>query len=73
MKTKTFKWFPNELDFKKSLIEEGKIKILHLGIFYTRKVLGRALKHPRTGELTAVKPHTRIGFRATASLKRFLN
>lgn len=57
-------------DIKNGLKKHGKVKVVGLGIFETRKIPARAGRNPQSGEIVKIRSYTKIKFRPTASLKK---
>ncbi len=60
------------LQITSGIIEEGKVKVVGLGIFETKKIPSRSGRHPSTGKIVTFKKYTKIKFRPTKSLKELL-
>lgn len=54
------------------IINEGKVKVIGLGIFETKKIPSRSGRHPSTGKIVSFRAYTKIKFRPTKSLKELL-
>lgn len=55
---------------KRGLKRYGKVKVVDLGIFETRKIRARRGRNPSTGEIVKIRAYKKIKFRPTAPLKR---
>lgn len=65
---------PKELrsEIKSGILEHGKVKVIGLGIFETRKIPARAGRNPQNGEIVKIPSYWKIKFRPTKSLKESL-
>ena len=62
---------PEELRdaIRRGIVRYGKVKVIGLGIFETRRINARPGRNPKTGEIVKIPAYTKIKFRATQSLK----
>lgn len=54
------------------IIKHGKVKVIGLGIFETRRIPSRTGRHPSSGEIVKFPSYKKIKFRPTKSLKERL-
>lgn len=57
---------------KSGIIKEGKVKVIGLGIFETRRIPARPGRNPATGEIVKIRAYKKIKFRPTKALKEAL-
>lgn len=55
---------------RSGLVRFGKVKVIGLGVFETRKIPSRPGRHPVTGELLVVPSYYKVKFRPTKDIKR---
>lgn len=65
---------PNDLraEIRGGIVEHGKVKVVGLGIFETRRIPARPGRNPATGEIVRIRAYKKIKFRPTKSLKEAL-
>lgn len=65
---------PMELrsQIQSGIVDHGKVKVVGLGIFETRKIPARPGRNPATGEIVKIRAYKKIKFRPTKSLKEAL-
>ena len=59
-------------DITSGILKKGKVKVVGLGIFETRKIPSRTGRHPSTGEIVKFPAYIKVKFRPTKSLKEQL-
>ena len=59
-------------DIESGLLKYGKVKVVGLGIFETRKIPARPGRNPKTGEIMRIHAYTKIKFRPTKQLKSII-
>jgi DNA-binding protein HU-beta len=51
------------------ILKYGKVKLVGIGIFETRKIPSRPGRNPKTGDIMQIREYTKIKFRPTKTLK----
>ncbi|MGH7239250.1 MAG: HU family DNA-binding protein [Candidatus Saccharimonadales bacterium] len=71
VKQKKIVSLPKELrsGIKSGLLKHGKVKVVGLGIFETRRVPARPGRNPQTGDIVKIPSYIKIKFRPTKQLK----
>jgi nucleoid DNA-binding protein len=60
---------PLRNEIRKGLIRFGKVKVVGLGIFETKRIKRRPGRHPQTGKIVMMPSYLKLKFRPAKALK----
>jgi len=60
---------PVRREIRRGLVKHGKVKVVGLGIFETRKIPARRGRNPQTSKIVMIPSYLKIKFRPTKALK----